>query len=342
VAAIASEFDETTQPMVVLDYQRTGHTQQMEIDGRVLRRDTINLTGNRSWQITEALGHLFEGPKLGDILVASSGMTIGRNDLFVRDVVSDTVTETYEFRFRNEPITLTRELERARLGHLSDSVKAKIAARQASGETRRTVDAVPLETPRAVRLPHPDYRYYNKASSEIVFTPPRHAVYWRDEGDAVITFKKNGNWYLHGVGGQPYFKREGLTWQLISPTLNARYLPPGYILDSGAPCAFLREGVDPDELWFVIGWCLTPLCTSILKNVLNHTRNIQSKDFERLPYPFWIDAPQKQQAIARCRDMVTIAMREGKQFRRTDQDVMKLTDCYRTPSDTCRGQFRST
>jgi len=331
VRKLEREFPETSQPTVLLDFELTGHSEQVEIDGRVLRRDTINLTGNRSWKITESLSHLFEGPKLGDIMVASSGMTIGRNDLFVRDIVDGTIIEPYEFGFRDEPITLKRELERARLGYLSDAAKAKIAAQEKRGETRRTVHVVPLPAPIRIELPHPDYRYYNKACRDIVYEQPRHAIFWRDEGDAVITFKKNGNWYLHGVGGQPYFKREGLTWQLISPTLNARYLPSGYILDSGAPCGFLCQGIDPEELWFVLGWCLTPLCTWILKNVLNHTRNIQSKDFERLPYPFWVSLERKRQAIQRCRVLIDTAMRTGRRYHRGDHEIGELVSYYTPP-----------
>ena len=106
----------------------------------------------------------------------------------------------------------------------------------------------------------------------------------------MYTFKKTGNWYLHGVGGMKYFGREGITWALIAQRLCMRYLPAGYILDSGAPCAFLRPGVEHDELFFILGWSLTDLCNTILKEVLNHTRNIQSKDFERLPYPVWVSA----------------------------------------------------
>jgi hypothetical protein len=328
VTAIDKQFEETSQPMVLLDFEKIGHTDQVHIDGQVLRRDTINLTGNRSWQISEALSPLFAGPKLGDLMVASSGMTIGRNDLFVRDIVGGAITERYDFRFRQAPITLRGEVERARLGHISEARRARILAQERRGQTRRTVDAIPLAAPRCVQLPHPDYCFYNKSCSEIVFAPPRHAIFWRDEGDAVITFKKSGNWYLHGVGGRPYFKREGLTWQLISPTLNARYLPPGYILDSGAPCAFLRDGIERDELWFILGWCLTPLCTRILKDVLNHTRNIQSKDFERVPYPFWVRPEQKQQAIHHCRALVEAAMYDGRRYQRTDSEIACLAEFY--------------
>lgn len=333
VKTIDRHFEETSQPMVILDFESTGHTEQLEIDRRTLCRDTINLTGNRSWQITESLGPLFQGSKLGDMMVASSGMTIGQNDLFVREIIDGSITEPFEFVFRPEPITLNRELERARLGYISESVQAKIRTQELRGETRRTVAVLPLDVPRQVRLPDPAYCFYNKSCNEIVFSEPRHAVFWRDDGDALLTFKKNGNWYLHGVGGQPFFKREGLSWQLIAPSLNARYLPPGYILDSGAPCAFLRDGIDSDELWFVLGWCLTPLCTQVLKDVLNHTRNIQSKDFERLPYPHWVPPNRKQEAVRRSRELVEKAMQIGRKYSRLDQEIIELVRCYDTASE---------
>lgn len=328
IKTMKGDFAETSQPMVVLDFQHTGRTQQVEVDGRALQRETINLTGNRSWQITESLGPLFSGPKLGDLMVASSGMTIGKNELFVRDIEDDCITEHLEFRFREEPVTLAREVERARLGYLSPSRIAEISRQEKAGVTRRNVDLVPLRSSRRIRLPHSDYCFYNKACSDIVYAPPRSAVFWKDDGDAVKTFKKNGNWYLHGVGGQPFFKREGLSWQLVAPALNARYLPGGYILDSGAPCAFLRDGIDSDELWFILGWCLTPLCTKVLKEVLNHTRNIQSKDFERLPYPFWVSPRLKAEAITRCKDMVASAMRGERSYTRSDVELVQLVACF--------------
>lgn len=320
--------DETDQPMVVLDFEKTGHTEQLDVDGKPIRRDTVNLTGNRSWQISDSLAPLFEGPKLGDIMVASSGMTIGRNDLFVRDIANGWISEPYEFVFRQDPITLQRERERARLRYLSESRISEITRLEQSGATRRNVEALPLSTPKRIRLPHGDYSYYNKACSDIIFAPPRWVVYWRDDGDAVKTFKKNGNWYLHGVGGMPYFNREGLSWQLIAPTLNARYLPSGYILDSGAPCAFLRDGIEPEELWFVLGWCLTPLCTQVLKEVLNHTRNIQSKDFERLPYPHWVGGERKAEATRRVQSMVSVAMTGQCTFDRSSREVRELIALY--------------
>ncbi len=319
--------DETKYAMVVLDYAKTGLADSVIVDGKRIPREQIALTGNHSWQISDEYAPYFAGPKLGDFLVATSGMTVGANALFVRPIIDGKLVEPYEFSYYEELITLKREVERARLGFIAPSKRAEIAARECRGETRRNVRIAPRILPLEVALPHPDYRYYNKAAHTLISAPPTHAIYWKDEGDAVLTFKKNGNWYLHGVGGQKFFGREGLTWQLISQTLNVRHLPPGYVLDSGAPCAFLREGISEDELDFILGWTLSPLCQSLLKDVINHTKNIQSKDFERLPYPFWVSAEVKQEVISRVKLMLKEAQ-AGRVFGWAGGEIMAVGNLF--------------
>jgi hypothetical protein len=315
--------EETKYAMVVLDFAKTGPADALLRDGQAVPREQIALTGNHSWQITGEFAPYFKGPKLGDFLVATSGMTIGANDLFVRGIKEDKITEPYTFEFFDDLITLENEVNRARLGFLSPKMRTEVIARECRGETRRNVRVAPRRERLSVALPHPDYRFYNKAVNALVYAPPTQAVYWKDEGDAVLTFKKNGNWYLHGVGGQKHFGREGLTWQLISQTLNARYLPPGYILDSGAPCGFLRDGVPLDELYFILGWTFSGLCHRLLKEVINHTKNIQGKDFERLPYPFWVSPEVKAWVAKRVQEMVAEG-RAGRMFRRTDAEILEL------------------
>ncbi|HEX5689990.1 MAG TPA: hypothetical protein VFX76_08305, partial [Roseiflexaceae bacterium] len=279
VRSLGAFSDETRHAMVVLDVRRSGAG--VTVDGRALAREAIELTGNASWRITEEAERFFNGPKLGDYVIATSGMTTGNNDLFVRELRGDTILEPYQFEFFDDPITVEKEVRRARLGVLSSRKLAEIAMWEQAGRTRRNLRVLPLAQPRRIRLPHADYRPYNKSSKAVVYAAPTHAIYWKDDGDAVLTYKRNGNWYLHGVGGQKYFGRAGLTWQLISQRLNARYLPQGYVLDSGAPCAFLRPDVAPEELLFILGWTFAPLCERLLKQVVNHTKNIQGKDFER-------------------------------------------------------------
>jgi hypothetical protein len=152
-------------------------------------------------------------------------------------------------------------------------------------------------------------------------------IYWKDDGDAVMTYKKTGNWYLNGVGGGKHFKREGLTWQLISSRINMKYLPPGYILDSGAPCAFLRSGIPKEELWFILGWTLTETATKILKTVINHTKNIQSKDIERLPYPWWVSQSAKKRIISLVRSCVKNAQK-GTVYTRNSEEYCLLNELF--------------
>jgi len=322
--------EETKYPMVVLDFVKDGPADAVIVNNQRVPREQIALTGNHSWQITADYAPYFAGPKLGDFLVATSGMTVGANELFVRKIVGGKITEPYEFLFFDEPITLEREAQRARLGFITPKKRAEIALRECRSETRRNVSITRRAEPQEIILPHPDYRPYNKAVRSLVYASPAHAIYWKDDGDAVLTFKKNGNWYLNGVGGQKFFGREGLTWQLISQTLNARYLPPGSILDSGAPCAFLREGIAPDELFFLLGWTFSPLCQTLLKDVINHTKNIQGKDFERLPYPFWVSADAKGEITERVQALVAEAQ-AGQVFRWTDREIAEVGAMFEKP-----------
>lgn len=319
---------ETTQPTLVMYAARTGESGCVRIDGGEINRSLIESTGNFSWGIEPGLSHFFGGPTIGDFLVATSGMTIGKNELFVREISEGAISEPYEFEFFEDPITLERELERARLGKISQATRLRIKKMESEGVTRRNVRVVPRKDgPKRIKLPNPDYPYYNKAQSEIVYSDPKWVVFWQNQGEAVLTFKKNGNWYLGGVGGQKFFGREGLTWPLISSRINMRYLPIGYVLDSGGPCAFLRPGVHEDELWFILGWCLTDKATEILKTVLNHTRNIQGKDIERMPYPTWISQGDKMVIVELMRTMVERGM-AGERFDRSLPEIAALNGLF--------------
>jgi hypothetical protein len=286
VKHLESFSEETQYSMVVLTAAKTGCADAVTVNATSMPIEKIMLTDNFSWRLDDEFCKYFEGEKLGDYIVCTSGMTVGKNEYFIRKLQSDgSFCEPYEFIFFNDPITLKKETAKARLGKISPKQKEKILFQERRGETKRNVRVVKRDVPLTLHSPHPDYKLYNKSNSNIVYAPPTHVVYWKDDGDAVMTFRRNHNWYLHGVGGQKFFGREGLTWQLISSRLNMKYLPAGYILDSGAPCAFLRDGIEPDELYFIFAWTLTPFATKILKKVINHTINIQGKDVELLPYP---------------------------------------------------------
>jgi hypothetical protein len=173
---------------------------------------------------------------------------------------------------------------RLRLGKIGTKKRTTIEFSEKAGVTRRNFLIAPLPSELAVSLPNSHYELFNMmASGTMVYRPWRSYIYWKDDGDAVKTFKKNGNWYLAGVGGGKHFQKEGLPWNLISTTLEMRYLLAGAVFDSGAPVAILRDGIDADELYFILGWLLTDHASKILRGVLNQTRNTQSKDIERMP-----------------------------------------------------------
>ncbi len=284
-----SEFSgETSYGMLVLDVARAEKSGTVVLDGRTLAREAILATPNLSWRVSDETRAYFEGPLLGSLVVATSGMTIGRNEWFLKEIREGSIEEWYEYEFREEPVTVERERTLARLGKIPSRRLLELRRLESTGRTERTVHAIRRSAPRSVHLPHSDYRYYNKACCCPVYAAPTTAVYWRNDGESVLTFKKTGPWYLRGVGGQAYFGREGLTWALVASRLWARYLPRGYVLDSGSPCAFLKDGVPREELYLVLAWSLSNTCNRLLKEVLNHTQNIQSKDFERLPYPSWV------------------------------------------------------
>jgi hypothetical protein len=320
IRTLAGFSPETCQPMIELAFRRGARAEGVRVDGRAVPRSTVELTGTFSWQVAEDDARYFSGPRLSEYVVSAGGMTVGRNEYFVRPIENGRFVEPFRFEFFDDPITLEKELARARLGRIGSRKRGRIAEQEAAGATRRNVRILKLVEPLDLDVTHPDYRYYNKGIGRIVYAPPTHAIYWKDEGDAVRTFKRNGNWYLLGVGSQGHFEREGLTWQLIANRLQPRYLPPGYILDTSSPCAFLRDGVSRDELWFLLGWLLTATCNRLLKNVLNHTKNIQGKDVEHLPYPYWVDGERKRQIVRQVEHMVARA-RAGRRYTRDDVEL---------------------
>jgi hypothetical protein len=114
----------------------------------------------------------------------------------------------------------------------------------------------------------------------------------------------------------------------VSSRLWVRWLPPGYILDSGAPAAFLRPGIPEEELFFVLGWTATKAASGLLKGVINHTRNIQGKDFERLPYPYWIESDRKSEIAGRVRSLVDRGIK-GEVFSPDHSEIQWLESAFR-------------
>ena len=335
--------DETAYPMIVLNFIKGGECGKVVRNGIVV--DAIENTPNLSWGTTPDTAKLFSNVFLSDYFIASSGMTTGKNELFVREIDErKRITEHLRFELRKEPITVEYEKQRARLGKLSTRKIALLEQAERDGKTEMRLHVSQLANKITLDFPHADYRPYNKANNRIIYSDPTHCIYWKNEGEAVLTYKKTGKWYLRGVGGQSWFGKEGLTWQLVASKFIARYLPSGYILDSGAPCAFLRDGIHRSEMFFVLGWLLSPLANRVLKTVINHTRNIQSKDFERMPYPWWVSPKDRREAASLVRRMIAKA-KTGIHWDWKDEQMGRLGGFFefpRNPPESPRMGRRST
>jgi hypothetical protein len=329
VVNLAYFSQETTYDMVLLNAVKGQSCDCILYNNQKILLADILLTDNFSWGVNKDLIKYFRGDKIGKYVVCTSGMTVGKNEYFLRKLNPDgSFLEPYEFFYFNDKITVEKEMSKVRLGKMSAIKKEKIRAMEKDGATVENVKCIKRSVPLEMNFPNDDYRYYNKANSGVIWAKPNYIIYWKDDGKAVYTYKKNGNWYLHGVGGKKYFGKGGLTWQLISSKIKMKILDKGFILDSGAPCAFLRDGVAENELLFILGWTLTNTATTILKTTINHTRNIQSKDIERLPYPWWIGKERKNKIIEYVSMLVASAKKNKESFSFTDKEIICLDKMY--------------
>ena len=98
--------EETSYPMVVLNWVKNGPANHISIKGDSVSVLDINRTKNLSWGLTRDFIRYFRGPVLGDVIIATSGMTTGNNTLFLRRIRDDTLIEQYDFTFADVPITL--------------------------------------------------------------------------------------------------------------------------------------------------------------------------------------------------------------------------------------------
>ena len=299
--------EETNYPMVIFEFELDNTIDHILSDDIKIQTSAIESTPNFSWSIDSDIALMFKGKTIGDYMVCSGGLTTGKNEYFVRDIIDNKIVEEYKFTYYDELISLQSELEKAKDNILSKKRISSIKNSELIGETRINVSIDKIE-PSIIQLPNDKYKYYNISTHDILWSNPTKAIYWDDDGEAVRTFKLNGNWYLHGFGGEKFFNKEGMTWQLIATRIKSRYLPCGYIIDNGSPVGVLRDNINPDELYFIIGWTLSSKCNDILKKVLNHTNNIQSKDIERLPYPDWISEENKKFIINFIKENIDLKM----------------------------------
>lgn len=303
VETIHNFSDETDYPMVYFNLKKIKNSpNSITINNKIVSNQLINLTENLSFLIDNEYKNYFSKNTLSKYIICSSGMTVGKNELFIKNLVNGKILETFSYKILKEPKVIEKEKARARLGNVSKKNIEDVN----NGVLENVLNISTLDNPIYIDIPNKNYKPYNKASSKRYFDNATNYIYWENDGEAVYTYKKTGPWYLHGVGGKKFFNKEGLTWRLISNDIRCRYLPKGYILDSGSPVGILKSTIDNDELYFIIGWLNTNLATKILKTIINHTRNIQSKDIEKLPYPWWVSEIDKKAIISKVKEIIKL------------------------------------
>ena len=133
--------------------KREAGPRHIRVFGKQLSLSDIEATPNMSWRVNSDLAKYFTGVTLGEKMIATSGMTVGKNALFLRQIANGRILEPYRFRFTEEPITLERELARARLGKIAARQGQRIKEQQASGTTRKVVAWTAFAHPRRFNSP---------------------------------------------------------------------------------------------------------------------------------------------------------------------------------------------
>jgi len=304
IESLTSFSKETNYGVIILRLQKGIKESSLLYNNVSIEYGSLLNTPNFAWSLPEEFIKYFGSSKIGDYMIGSGGLTTGKNELFLRKIQQgNTIMETHSFEWCEEPITLEKELWKARFNEIPTKRKKEIEEKEQRGETQRNIK-IELKTPEIIKLPNDKYAYYNKSDGKLLYSFPDHVIYWENDGDAVKTYKKTNRWHLQGVGGEDFYGKEGITWQLICEKIRARFLPEGYILDNSSPILILKDGIHSDELFFILSWLLSDLATKILKTVINHTKNIQAKDLERLPYPSWIENDDREKIIKYTRDII--------------------------------------
>jgi len=306
--------EETNYWMVVLKAEKTKDiTENISIFWVSKQRKTILSYPNYSFSECSEYDKYFNWPLLSEYILCSAWMTVGKNEYFIREIKIDEnwkeyIEEPYNFSYFQDPITLEKEIAKARLWKISQQKREQFIQAEEKGETVENVNIEEKNKKERIDLPNKDYALYNKAINDIIYSRPRFVIYWKEDWKAIYTYKKNWNWYLNGIGWKKFFGKEWFVWSLRWNRITARYLPKWYILDVASPLAILKEGIEKDELYFILWWLLSDLANKILKNIINHTLNIQWKDIERLPYPFWINKETKLEVIKLVKESIDLLL----------------------------------
>jgi type I restriction-modification system DNA methylase subunit len=98
VSSVPGTFSDTDQNMLLLTLtKRDSGPKQIAIFGKSLSISDINKTPNVSWRVNGEFAKYFTGETVGEKMIATSGMTVGKNDLFLRQIADGRILEPFNF-----------------------------------------------------------------------------------------------------------------------------------------------------------------------------------------------------------------------------------------------------
>ena len=117
VTNLADFSEETTWLTVYFHVDTSTTADHILIDNNKVELKYVNMVPNRSWSINEDVEKYFSyGTFLSDYITCTSGMTVGNNELWIKNVVDGKIEEHYNYELVEEPITLEKETSRVRHG----------------------------------------------------------------------------------------------------------------------------------------------------------------------------------------------------------------------------------
>jgi hypothetical protein len=131
--------------------------------------------------------------------------------------------------------------------------------------------------------------YFGNLDTLVNWTPQARAHYRRDR--------------VARISPEYLWERQGITWTKISSRdASFRLLGSGQIAETGGPAVFLKDGVEDEHLYAVLGLLSSRTGLDFLE-LINPTLNVQTGDILRVPY----DPPRMRGIAAAAKELVAIA-----------------------------------
>ncbi|WP_047758545.1 BREX-1 system adenine-specific DNA-methyltransferase PglX, partial [Geobacillus sp. ZGt-1] len=175
-----------------------------------------------------------------------------------------------------------------------------------------------------------------------------YLINWENSGQEVIEFAKTINKsFTRTIVNMSYYFKPSIGFSYItSGPFSMRWIPEGFLYDSGGPGVFAEE----DKRLFILA-CMNSKPAQILLKILNPTINLQIADVVRLPLPNYESLIGNVQFNKKVKELIHISKNDWDSFE-TSWDFKKhpfltyrgkaktLEECYANWEDHAEKQFQ--